>query len=343
MDGSIIALVSTDFSCFKTNQLLFDTLEEHSFYFILPDTRKWTLENLLIFINQLPDTITQTDRIYKPGPIINLPLSYQDGNHKYNIICTIDIRNYVIDVKCHREILLSFFQRFTETRFTDVGSRDRPLIHKNSKRNYITFYITIRNRERGNRFISTLEQSLMIKKSDFQISIQKVVCILSQYFNRIDETECIFCIKEIFYQVTLKPTISSLNELVEKVGGILHIFRLDCLDISNFESCTKDGETFSMSHGIFLSRYAQAILTRNHIDGLIMDTTFRLLPKYVSAFIFGVFRNTGIPLGITFTKSECKLTYSMFYDYFYWISVLIFETTQFCRIMESLLLHSAII
>jgi hypothetical protein len=143
----------------------------------------------------------------------------------------------------------------------------------------------------------------MIKKSDFHISIEKVVLILSRHFNRLDETECIFCIMEIFRPVYLKQSISSINELADKVGGILHLFRLDCLDPYNFQSCTKDGETFSISHGIYLSAYAQTILTQNHIDGLIMDATFRLLPKYVSAFLFGVFRNTGIPLGITFTKS----------------------------------------
>jgi hypothetical protein len=77
-----------------------------------------------------------------------------------------------------------------------------------------------------------------------------------------------------------------------------------------------DGVEFSVLSGFWVSPYAASILTENEIDGLIMDTTFKVLRQYHTAILIAVIRNVGIPLAYSFGPQETVELYDEFYKVF---------------------------
>jgi hypothetical protein len=113
--------------------------------------------------------------------------------------------------------------------------------------------------------------------------------------------------------------------MMEKVSSLfekktsddyLHFYISEAPTSKRYESLLYDGENNIISSGIYISPFAQSILASNQIDALILDTTFRLLPNYVTSIMFGVFPHTGVPLAFSFKKNESNKTYHLFFDVF---------------------------
>jgi hypothetical protein len=113
-----------------------------------------------------------------------------------------------------------------------------------------------------------------------------------------------------------KIGIGSLNILQEMASGYLHLFLTDSPNAKNFETFHINFVDYIITHGGYINPFAYSVLQNNTIDALAFDTTFRLLPNYVTSLLFGIYRNTGIPLAISFTKSESRLTYEIFFEMF---------------------------
>jgi hypothetical protein len=58
------------------------------------------------------------------------------------------------------------------------------------------------------------------------------------------------------------------------------------------------------------------MLLDNEIDGLIMDTTFRVMRQYYTAILGAASHNVGIPLAISFGPRESVEPYYTFYQVF---------------------------
>jgi hypothetical protein len=68
---------------------------------------------------------------------------------------------------------------------------------------------------------------------------------------------------------------------------------------SEFKRLVRGEDEFSI-----LSPWAQSILQRNSVDGLMLDMTWKITRKYVTTIIMAVYRNMGIPLGFAFGAAE---------------------------------------
>jgi hypothetical protein len=75
-------------------------------------------------------------------------------------------------------------------------------------------------------------------------------------------------------------------------------------------------QTYSILSGYWVSPLAESILRENEIDGLIMDTTFRVMRQYYTAILVAVRHNVGIPLAISFGPRESVELYNTFYEVF---------------------------
>jgi hypothetical protein len=113
-----------------------------------------------------------------------------------------------------------------------------------------------------------------------------------------------------------KVTVSSLEALQDMTSGYMHIFLSDSPNSTHFETIKQNDTNYIITHGCYINPVAASILQNNAIEVLAFDTTFRLLPNYVTSLLFCIFRNTGIPLAISFTKSESRLTYQLFFEMF---------------------------
>jgi hypothetical protein len=71
-----------------------------------------------------------------------------------------------------------------------------------------------------------------------------------------------------------------------------------------FERLIRGEDGFSILRGWHMSPWAQSILERNSVDGLMLDTTWRIIRKSVTRVIMAVYRNMGAPLGFAFGAAE---------------------------------------
>jgi hypothetical protein len=77
-----------------------------------------------------------------------------------------------------------------------------------------------------------------------------------------------------------------------------------------------DGTWVSIISGIWIHPQAPSIMTRNSVDGLVMDTTFEVIRLYHTAILIAVSHNVGIPLAYAFGPKESIELYDSFYTAF---------------------------
>jgi hypothetical protein len=76
-----------------------------------------------------------------------------------------------------------------------------------------------------------------------------------------------------------------------------------------------DFEHFVLS-GVWLSALAAAALVNNEIEGLILDTTFKVIRQYHTAILLAIIQNVGLPLDFSFGLQESIDLYDHFYTTF---------------------------
>jgi hypothetical protein len=83
---------------------------------------------------------------------------------------------------------------------------------------------------------------------------------------------------------------------------------------AKFATISNNGAVQRILYGVFITKFAESILNCNQILFFVAETTFRLFPHYVTAFLYAVYKNCGIPIAFSFGQSETKKLYSMLFD-----------------------------
>jgi hypothetical protein len=73
---------------------------------------------------------------------------------------------------------------------------------------------------------------------------------------------------------------------------------------------------YSVLSGVWLNALPAAALVNNEIDGLILDTTFKVIRQYHTAILLAITHNVGLPLGFSFRLQESVDLYGHFYTTF---------------------------
>jgi hypothetical protein len=68
--------------------------------------------------------------------------------------------------------------------------------------------------------------------------------------------------------------------------------------------------------GFWVAPQARSIFQKHQIDGLILDTTFKVMNKYHTAILMVVSHNVGLPVAISFGPRESFELYNRFYTVF---------------------------
>jgi hypothetical protein len=78
------------------------------------------------------------------------------------------------------------------------------------------------------------------------------------------------------------------------------------------------GSLKSIVRGCYVTPYAQALMTQNRelIDGLLLDATFKIIPKAVASIMNLSICNVGIPVALAFGPVEDSNLYETFYRVF---------------------------
>lgn len=110
---------------------------------------------------------------------------------------------------------------------------------------------------------------------------------------------------------------STEKSFLNNTEGFLKLFISDKL-YKNKEHITLNEVEYSIISGIYISPYSESIIRDNPelIDGVIMDTTWKVLPLYVTSILMLSICNVGIPIGYCFGKAETCELYDMFFKTF---------------------------
>jgi hypothetical protein len=126
---------------------------------------------------------------------------------------------------------------------------------------------------------------------------------------------------QLFQNLRPAPSACTLNyEAFQKYGGYL-VLDLQQRRRGDDKPAFMDPTTQTMGSitgGCYVHPWAASILRNpeNHIDGLIMDTTWTVLRQFVTAIIVAVSHNTAIPLAFAFGPIECSELYEHFWTVF---------------------------
>ena len=79
-----------------------------------------------------------------------------------------------------------------------------------------------------------------------------------------------------------------------------------------------DGNKYTIIDGIYISPLIESLFNEHEelIDGLLMDTTWKVINKYVTSILMVTIRNVGVPIAFTFGSAEDKKLYNTFIKQF---------------------------
>jgi hypothetical protein len=77
-----------------------------------------------------------------------------------------------------------------------------------------------------------------------------------------------------------------------------------------------DGRDYTILSGFWVAPQAKSVIQRHIIDGIILDTTFKVMNHYHTAILLAVSHNVGIPLAISFGPKESFELYNRLYTFF---------------------------
>jgi hypothetical protein len=115
-------------------------------------------------------------------------------------------------------------------------------------------------------------------------------------------------------EVHSKPRADhSLHAFLEIPGWLsLNLFLRQPADEGKLEPYDYEGSRWSIDSGIWVHPLAPSILTENEIDGIVLDTTFKVIRLYYTAILVAVYHNVGIPIAFTFGGGETEDLYNTF-------------------------------
>jgi hypothetical protein len=217
----------------------------------------------------------------------------------------------------HRVMLFSLFTLGAFVMKTTFCSRNRNRSQTLANREFHIYFLVHGHRINSSTCIFTLDTTAFLKLSDFHSIIPDFVNQMTTALeNRNDNNEVLFVLQTLFHNLRKKKTVSTLEDLANVVNGYYTFYISKDIMTHTLQKIPFDGEIYSVIGGCYVSEYAYSILIENAIDFLVMDTTFTLFPHYVTAFLYGVFRNTGIPLALAFGRTENLQLYKYFYENF---------------------------
>ena len=286
------------------------------------DKKEWNFRLFAVLLNET--NFTQCEcRYYDEGFKHYQYFSYFDEtDDNIRFIAHLNKDN-TITLEASLEFIFAYMNISYEEITTDVGSRGRKTktLHKK---------------------IMTCFQQHWKVKNDSSFAILKSVSISyfsKNYFSKalkmfikqitspsfkihIEEnfdTEFIFEYSRCWIKRPLEDhPINSLNDFLEQTLGFLHLSITPFDENDNLPTIKINDKIYTIIDGIYISPFVDELFNKraSYIDGLILDTTWKVVSKYVTSILMTCIRNVGVPVAFTFGDSENKHLYQTFVDKF---------------------------
>lgn len=107
-----------------------------------------------------------------------------------------------------------------------------------------------------------------------------------------------------------QKSVNSLQSLKANLHGYIKFDIQESSQKRKLVQISHEGKRYYVLGGVYISPLAKSILQAGDtIKGILLDTTWRVMPMYVTSIIMGASMNIGIPLGFSFGSTEDKKLY----------------------------------
>lgn len=294
---------------FKTQSIYYRNIfgsDQHAKFNITPSWSPiWDFKTLSIFLNEMQDfepVETKPTRKYKA---IKDNYRVFKFNHKLignKFLIFIKIQpenNFTIEVLLSKEMITSenYFQKFSD------------------KKNIFYFESIFSNFKQSTQSLIHSESLAFFDINDFSSPFIYFTRIITNQIAENRFTSFLFEFSEIYFRRPNSRSITSLEHLRLITHGYLKIITIKHKTPKLFK--LYDDEDIYVSRGCYVSPFAQSILSNKElIDGLMLDGTAKVIKNYVTCIVMCIVKNTGIPVGFSFSTIEDVNLYNLVFETF---------------------------
>jgi hypothetical protein len=273
---------------------------------------RWSLDDFLVFMNEFSDEwdVTERFRHWKTpggGPGYSFSISL---NHRSD-------RTIRFHIPCGSEA----FGCVTTERDT-LGESWRPCLLANEGvmvGHCFCFTLDVKPDRWTSRAFMRSEMPEMARPVDVSKVLLWFVDAWSYQPGNISDAKR-FYIRYLSRAIHESGAISTNGSLRCVEGGGELVFILEeRLEGDPMAAYKVDGKEYSIMSGWYINPHAPGILhnrVQNQIAGFMMDTTWEIMPFYVTSILVAMSRNTTISLGFAFGPVESKEVYEQIYTGF---------------------------
>jgi hypothetical protein len=203
--------------------------------------------------------------------------------------------------------------RVTRTEESDQGTQRRKLT-RIWVRTLVKWHFMLLNIRGGTAWIDCFPSFLPIDSSEPHLIVLSLTTrLIRESLPERSSTRFLFVLRAAFAMPRRAHRVLSEETFAGIIPGYLHLHIGLRVDGDPFEMVTRGGIRYSILPGWYISPWAASVLTRNPMDGILLDTTWRVLRQYLTAIVMAVYGNVGVPLAIAFGIAETVALDEQFY------------------------------
>lgn len=153
----------------------------------------------------------------------------------------------------------------------------------------------------------------------FHFYVKHLLRLPYRTLSKTSESSFIYDYSQSWLSVKKKSSaMQSLSAFKSVTLGYLYLTVMPYSEHDTLEPLEIGESKFSILNGIFISPTAKSLFENNKemIDGLMMDTTWKTIGKYVTSILMCSSYNVGISVGFAFGGAEDKELYNLLVDKF---------------------------
>lgn len=301
-------------TCFYTKSYFDDPKHLEMLPISLDD--KWNFTLISIFLNEMHDFIP------KDHCIVHLKNNYVSFNFKssnnpsYQISINIseDLSKDII-VEASYAWLIEELEVEESDFESNIGSRNR-LLQKPRMQTHVRFFNTITDLSNSSKCLFFHYSISLFSNYDFSKVFHYFVKKISKFGLPLNEdTYMLQNYINIWYPSVEKIYNHSFNDLNQNgIKGYFNIILEPIITPKKLPTYSIDDQNYYITSGVHVLNNAFSLLNENpdlEFDGFVLDTTWRIIPHFVTSILNICFLNTSLPLAFAFGSGETKFLYDI--------------------------------
>lgn len=292
------------------------------FHEIFPESKKpWKYTEAAVFLNELDEYVLENVS-YKPKIKNYATLVFHNSENSCKILKIRVFTDCRLELYASNAFLTGHGSLESKEVITTVGSQGRAL----KKQKYCTFlHFDIHLNISKSTSIALLNDLPMIFypkesfSSAFHSFVKTIFRLPCSVLLKSFDTNALHEYNENFVSMKKKSEkTNSFDNFISKVIGYIHFNVTPYAAGDKLQTIEIEGRLYSIINGIYISPYAESLFKENHdlIDGIMLDTTWKVISKYVTSIMMCSSLNVGISCAFAFSGAEDSDLYRQFIDKF---------------------------